>query len=55
MVSIGDLENCRSESFSTRASKGRASASELVSLKGTLTSEIALQGEASSPKLCIEG
>ena len=35
--------------------KDRAPASELVLLRGGLLSEIALQGEASSPKLCIEG
>ena len=50
-----DLENFRSESFSIRTYKGRAPASELVLLRGGLPSEIALQGEASSPKLCIEG
>ena len=33
----------------------RAPASELVLQRGTLPSEIALPGEASSPKLCIEG
>ena len=46
-------ENFRSESFSIHTSKGRAPASELVLLRGGLPSEIALQGEASSPKLCI--
>ena len=34
--------------------KARAPASELVLLRGGLLSEIALQGEASSQKLCIE-
>ena len=43
------------KSFSIRTYKGRASASELVMLRGGLPSEIALQlqGEALSPKLCI--
>ena len=38
-----DLKNIRSESFSIRTSKRRAHASELVLLRGCLTSEIALQ------------
>ena len=33
----------------------RAAASELVLQRGGLPSEIALPGEALSPKLCIEG
>ena len=36
-------ENFRSESFSIHTSKGRAPASELVLLRGSLPSEIALQ------------
>ena len=39
-----DLENFRSESFSIRTSEGRAPASELVLQRGSLPSEIALQG-----------
>ena len=45
----------RFESFSIRISKGRTPISELVLLRRGLPSEIALQGEASSPKLCIDG
>ena len=53
-----DLENFRSESFLIRTSEGRAPASELVLQRGSLPYEIALvhyEGEASSPKWCIEG
>ena len=39
-----DLENFRSESFSIRASEGRAPASELVLQRGSLPSEIATAG-----------
>ena len=39
-----DLENFRSKSFSIRTSEGRAPASELVLQRGSLPSEIALQG-----------
>ena len=42
-----DFENVRPVS--------RAPASELVLQRGGLSYEIALPGEASSPKLCIEG
>ena len=39
-----ELENFRSEYFSIRTSEGRAPASELVLQRGSLSSEIALQG-----------
>ena len=54
MEKSGLTYNFWSESFSIRNSKGRAPAFELVLLRGGQLSEIALQGEASSPKLCIE-
>ena len=46
-----DLANFRSESLSIRTSKGRASAFELVSLRGGLPSEIALQGGSLESKI----
>ena len=52
---IFDLEYFRSDSFSIRTSVSRAPASELVLQRGGLPSKIALPGEASSPKLGIEG
>ena len=50
-----DLEYFQSESFSIRTSKGRAPASKLLLQRGGLPSEIALQGDTSSSKFCIEG
>ena len=40
LLKIFDLENFRSESFSKRASEGRAPASELVLQRGSLPSEV---------------
>ena len=47
----------RLESFSKsiRTSECRAPASDLVLQRGGLPSEIAIQGEASSAKLCMKG
>ena len=50
-----DLENFRYESFSIRTYKGRAPASELVLLREVCLPRSHYKGEASSPKLCIEG
>ena len=46
-----DLENCRSESFSIRTSESRAPASELVLQRGSLPSDIALQGGSLKSKI----
>ena len=50
-----DLENFRSDSFSIRTSRIESSRFRARVAKGGLPSEIALPGEAKSPKLCIEG
>ena len=50
-----DSENFRSESFSIRTSEGRAPASELVLQKGSLPSEIALQGGNIESKTVYRG
>ena len=46
-----DLEYFQSASFLIRTSKGRAPASELVLLRGGLSSEIALQGGSLESKI----
>ena len=50
-----DLENFRSESFSIRTSEGRAPASKLVLQRGSLPSEIALQGGNIESKMVYRG
>ena len=50
-----DLENFRSESFSIRISEGRAPASELVLQRGSLPSEIALEGGNIESKMVSRG
>ena len=53
-----DLENFRSDSFSIRTSRIESSRFRARVAKGrpaVVPSEIALPGDASSPKLCIEG
>ena len=50
-----DLENCRSESYSIRTSEGRAPACELVLQRGSLPSEIALQGGNIESKMVYRG
>ena len=50
-----DLKNIRSKSFSIRASKGRAPASELVLRRGLLPSEITLQGGRLESKIVYRG
>ena len=46
-----DLDNFWSESSSIRTSEGRAPASELALQRGSLLSEIALQGETFESKI----
>ena len=50
-----NLKNFRPESFSIRTSEGRAPASELVLQRGSLPSEIALQGESLESKMVYRG